>query len=229
MFVAMAAQAAAAAAAGIEGFAGHKLDAARRRGMTGGRVHVDHHVLQRLQLVAWLSSHLSSGAAFVAAGAGDAYALLFRLAYKAVNQMVTPWAAALRDQANRGAAAGSKPAMLARALTLQEHEVASLRLVGAALVLAYAQVYDAVEMAVRDVFHSATAAGQAYVTESYGEELAAVAREGVQIASHLFGLTASWSRLLGRAFISRAAQRRARELVAREAPGVHLEALGGDD
>lgn len=43
-----------------------------------------------------------------------------------------------------------------------------------------------------------------------------------QIASHLFVLTTSWARLLGRAFISRPAQRRARELLAREVPAVQL-------
>jgi hypothetical protein len=44
-----------------------------------------------------------------------------------------------------------------------------------------------------------------------------------QIAGHLFALTASWARLLGRAFISRPTQRRARELLLREVPGVQIE------
>ena len=48
--------------------------------------------------MAWLSSHLSTGAAFAANRAGDAYNWLFQFAFNAVGQMAAPWVAGQLDQ-----------------------------------------------------------------------------------------------------------------------------------
>jgi hypothetical protein len=44
-------------------------------------------------MLAWLSSHLSSAAAFLAAGAGDAYNLLFWWGWRTLDQITAPWVA----------------------------------------------------------------------------------------------------------------------------------------
>jgi hypothetical protein len=48
------------------------------------------------------------------------------------------------------------------------------------------------------------------------------------VARDLFTITACWSRLLGRAFVTRGALRRARAVLRARAPGVSLEGFGGE-
>jgi hypothetical protein len=60
-----------------------------------------------------------------------------------------------------------------------------------------------------------------------------VAHEASKVARDLFTLTASWLRLLGRAFVTRAARRRARALLLERAPGAAagagLQVVDGTD
>jgi len=64
---------------------------------------------------------------------------------------------------------------------------------------------------------------------SYGNELAAAAHEGAAVARDVFAAAASWTRLLGRAFITRSAQRGAKALVEAKVPGLVVEGFDEDE
>ena len=141
-------------------------------------------LLERLRLVAWLSSRLSRASAFLARGAGEAYGAMLRFALRAAAQVAAPWLEAARAEAARrgrvgaggagagaGAGGGGAPlaaaatGLLARLAVLTASEAEALRLIGASLLLAYAAVYDAAEAAARGVFAAAARGAEAYLGE----------------------------------------------------------------
>eukprot|EP00775_Hariotina_reticulata_P012660 gene12660-12787_t len=108
-------------------------------------------------------------------------------------------------------------------LPMATDELAAFKLVGAALLMAYVEVYDALEEAAQLLFRQASESGQRYLAHRHGGEAADVAAAALSVAADVMTLTLNWFRLMGRAFFSKTATSTARSYLLKELPDLHLE------
>eukprot|EP00878_Enallax_costatus_P000368 GHUV01000453.1.p1 GENE.GHUV01000453.1~~GHUV01000453.1.p1 ORF type:complete len:337 (+),score=139.14 GHUV01000453.1:266-1276(+) len=108
-------------------------------------------------------------------------------------------------------------------LPMAGDELAAFKLVGAALLMAYVQVYDALEEAAQLLFRQASTAGQRYLAHRHGGEAADVAAAALALAADVMTLTLNWFRLMGRAFFSKTATKTARAYLIEMIPDLHLD------
>lgn len=97
-------------------------------------------------------------------------------------------------------------------------EFTAVALVGAAMLMAYVRVYDAIEQATTAVFTTIIDASQRYLSHRYGMHVAELTRELVGIAQDTVLAFLMWWRIALRAIISNGALREARKFLAPHVP-----------
>ncbi|KAI8472138.1 MAG: senescence-associated protein-domain-containing protein [Monoraphidium minutum] len=176
--------------------------------------HVPSHVQQGLQVAAAVASGAAVLTGHLAAAVGDAsYALALRIA-DAHQQR--------RERRRRGGGAAPGGGAAARRHGPRrggareggggggERRRSALKTVGAAGLLAYVQVYDALEEAAKQVLAHSAEASAAYIGYKYGPEAAAAAERGVPLAQDVVQAATNVTRLAAsRALVSHEAQRSA--------------------
>lgn len=108
-------------------------------------------------------------------------------------------------------------------LPMAGDELAAVKLVGAALLMAYIEVYDALEEAAQLLFRQSSSAGQRYLAHRHGGEAADVATAALAVAADVMTLTLNWFRMMGRAFFSKTATKTARAYLLESIPDLHLD------
>lgn len=108
-------------------------------------------------------------------------------------------------------------------LPMATDELAAFKLVGAALLMAYVEVYDALEEAAQVLFRQASSAGQRYLAHRHGGEAADVAAAALAVMADAVSLLLNWFRILGRGFLSKTATGSARSYLLQQLPDLHLD------
>eukprot|EP00879_Flechtneria_rotunda_P001020 GHRR01001156.1.p1 GENE.GHRR01001156.1~~GHRR01001156.1.p1 ORF type:complete len:303 (+),score=106.55 GHRR01001156.1:254-1162(+) len=108
-------------------------------------------------------------------------------------------------------------------LPMASDELAAFKLVGAALLMAYIEVYDALEEAAQMLFRQASTVGERYLAHRHGGEAADVAAAALSVAADVMTLTLNWFRILGRGFFSKTATKTARTYLLEHVPDLHLD------
>eukprot|EP00882_Tetradesmus_deserticola_P000648 GHRQ01000706.1.p1 GENE.GHRQ01000706.1~~GHRQ01000706.1.p1 ORF type:complete len:347 (+),score=146.11 GHRQ01000706.1:193-1233(+) len=108
-------------------------------------------------------------------------------------------------------------------LPMATDELAAFKLVGSALLMAYVEVYDALEEAAQVLFRQSSSAGQRYLAHRHGGEAADVAAAALAVMADAMSLLLNWFRVLGRGLLSKTASGSARSYLLQQLPDLHLD------
>lgn len=179
--------------------------------------------VSRLSMIQMFTNPAARGAQVLAQYAGDLAYYFFQMMWMVYKQLaamkVVPQIAAggVTDEA------GVPLNPVRSGLPMGPDELAAFKLVLAALLMAYVEVYDATEEAAQILFKQAAAAGERYLAHRHGGEAADVASAAVAIITDLLNLTINWLRLLGRGLVSKAATSTARSYLLENVPDLKLD------
>lgn len=169
------------------------------------------HVAEGLRVAAAVAGSAASATGRLAALVGDASYRIAAKVAEGLSEDTSSASSASSASSSSGSGGGAAAAMRGppAPVAAARRRRSELKKVGAAGLLAYVQVYDALEEAAKKVLCQGADATAQYIGHKYGPQAAAAASEGVPVARGLIHTATNVTRLGSRALISKAAQRSA--------------------
>jgi hypothetical protein len=179
--------------------------------------------ITRLNLVQKFTQPAASAADVVAMYMGELLYWFMQAALAVYHQLAAMKVLPQITTGARSDATGVPINPVSGGLPMAGDELAAFKLVGAALLMAYIEVYDSLEEAAQLLFRQASTSGQRYLAHRHGGEAADVAAAALAVTADMMTLTLNWFRMMGRAFFSKTATKTARGYLIEKIPDLHLD------